>query len=72
MLSQYRKAIAGFVTPIIGWAYVVIESPPARPTAIEWVGLGVALATGFGVYAVPNDPPPGEPADPALSVRDGA
>jgi hypothetical protein len=30
-------------------------------TANEWVSLGILLATGLGVYQVPNTPAPAEP-----------
>lgn len=56
MFGPYRKAIAGFVIPLIAWGYVVVDSPPAAPTAGEWMGLAVAVATGAGVYATRNKP----------------
>lgn len=55
-LSKYQKAITALVTGAIGWGAVVIASVPAHVTASEWLGLAVVVATGLGVYAVPNVP----------------
>lgn len=55
-LAPYRKTITALTTGLIGWASVVIVSEPTNITATEWLGLAVALATAFGVYAVPNEP----------------
>lgn len=54
-LKAYKKTITAVVTGLIGWTGVVILSPDAAITAPEYLGLAVALATAFGVYAVPND-----------------
>ena len=53
-LAPYAKAVAALVTPLIGWGMVVVASASGPVTASEWLGLAVAGATGFGVYAVPN------------------
>ena len=60
-LGRSRKAIAGFVTPVLGWCTVVAAQPGSftRVTAVEWVGLAVCAATGLGVYQAANDPAPG-------------
>lgn len=55
-LGNYGKAIAALVTGVIGWAAVVVASPPAAVTSSEWLGLCVVAATALGVYGVPNVP----------------
>ncbi|MCA1570072.1 MAG: hypothetical protein LC798_07070 [Chloroflexi bacterium] len=69
-MSAYRKTATAALVAVLGWAGVVTTSAAGPISASEWLSLGVALATALGVFAVPNDPPPGEPADPELSVRD--
>ena len=54
MFAPYRKAAAALVVALVGWAVVVVTSDPAAITAAEWVGGATALATGLGVWAVPN------------------
>lgn len=67
-MTPYRKTISALVTGLLGWGAVVVTSESSAITASEWLALGVALATAFGVYAVPNGPaqvqvvnPPDEP-----------
>ena len=57
-IGRSRKAIAGVVTPTLAWATIVAGQPGSfqRVTAVEWVGLAIALATGLGVYQAANDP----------------
>lgn len=59
--GRSRKAVAGFVTPILAWCTVVAAQPGSfhRVTAVEWVGLAIAAATGLGVYQAANEPAPG-------------
>lgn len=54
-LAMYRKTITALVTGLLGWGAVVITSEPTAITSSEWLGLGVALATAFGVYQIPNE-----------------
>ena len=53
-LSKYAKTITALVSGVLGWAAVVISSAAAPVSASEWLGLGVAVATSLGVYAVSN------------------
>lgn len=64
-LAEIQKMLAALVTGALGWGAVVVASPPAAITASEWLGLGVVVAIGLGVYAVPNVPPPPPPPPPA-------
>lgn len=55
-IREIQKAVSAMVTGVIGWGFVVVASTSASITAAEWLGLAVAVATGLGVYAVPNIP----------------
>lgn len=68
-LSTVSKAIAALVTGVLGWAAVVVASPDAAITAPEWLALGVAVATAFGVYGMPNTASaPAEPPAPPVGL----
>lgn len=54
-LAPYNKTIAALVIGVLGWASSVVTSNPAHVTAGEWVQLGTAIATAFGVYSVSNN-----------------
>jgi hypothetical protein len=60
-VGQVRKAIVA----LIGAASMAVTQGLIEGTAAKWVAIAVILATGAGVYAVPNDPPPAadSPAD---------
>lgn len=53
-LNKLAKSITALVTGVIGWGLVVVASDPQPITASEWMQLAIAVAIGFGVYAVPN------------------
>lgn len=57
-MSRYRKTITALVTGLIGWGAAVVASSPAAITASEWIMLATVVATGLGVYGIPNAPPP--------------
>jgi hypothetical protein len=61
---KYAKSISALVTGVIGWGYLVVDSPSAPITAREWVALSVAAATALGVYAYPNKPEAPNPRQP--------
>lgn len=46
-LNQYRKTIAG----LIGVVVLILQTENANP---NWVTYIIAVATVFGVWAVPN------------------
>lgn len=56
-LAQYNKTITALVIAVLGWVSVVVSSEAASVTSSEGLALGVALATAFGVYYVPNKTP---------------
>lgn len=55
-LGPYQKSVTALVTAVLGWFAVVIAADPNNfhVTNSQWLGLGVAVATALGVYAVPN------------------
>lgn len=53
-MGKYRKTATALATGLLGWGAVVVTSVSASITSAEWLGLGVAVATAVGVYAVPN------------------
>lgn len=56
-VGRYAKTVTALITGIIGWATLVVGSPPSHITAAEWVALGTAVAVALGVFSVPNTPP---------------
>lgn len=65
-ISRYLKAVVAIVGSVATWA---TSYYPNDPNVAKWVGLALALVTAFSVYAVPNTPPAGEPADPNMSEQ---
>lgn len=54
-MSSIRKMIAAVLGT--GGTWCVAALPDGSVTQMEWVALGIAIATALGVYAVPNSPP---------------
>lgn len=67
-MSRYAKTIAALLAAIGTWGVTAFDNGSA--TSAEWFGLIIALGGVFAVWAVPNSPPEGEPADPDVSERD--
>lgn len=65
-MTRYAKAITAIVGAVSTWAATYY---PDDLDVQKWLGLATALATVIGVFAIPNSPPPGEPADPNISER---
>ena len=53
--AECRKAIATAVGTVLTWAGVAYV-PDGHVDRFEWYALVLALATVWGVYAVPNTP----------------
>jgi hypothetical protein len=53
-MNAYRKTVAALLGAAGTWCVAAI--PDGRITSMEWVALGIAVATALGVYSVPNDP----------------
>ena len=51
-LAEIRKALAGIIGSVITWAFSALGDE--QITTLEWVGLAAAIATGLGVYQIPN------------------
>jgi len=66
-MSRYFKAIAALLGAVSTWG--ITAAADDAISTVEWFGLVGALGTVIAVYAVPNDPPAGQLADPALSER---
>jgi len=53
-MNAYRKTIAAVLGAGGTWCLAALSD--GSITTMEWVALGIALATALGVYTVPNDP----------------
>ena len=62
-MSRYNK----FWVAILGALTTAAAAGLLPDPVAEWVPVVIAFATALGVVAVPNTPPPGEPADPNVS-----
>lgn len=67
MFSRYRKSIATAIGGLAGWG--LTASADGVYTQQEWWGLVVVLGGVVATWGLANDPPKGEPADPAVSER---
>lgn len=66
-MSRYAKSLMAFFTALGTWGVTAYSDNAV--TSVEMFGLCGVLVTTVGVFAVPNDPPTGEPADPTMSER---
>lgn len=53
-MNSIRKTIAAVLGAAGTWCVAAL--PDGSVTQMEWVALGIAVATALGVYSVPNDP----------------
>jgi len=65
-ISRYAKLVVAVVGAVATWATATF---PNDTNVQKWVGLALAIATAVGVYATPNQPPAGVPADPTMSEQ---
>lgn len=68
-MSRYAKFFIALLGAVGAWGATAWINDN-QFTVDEYFGLMLALATAFGVYQVPNTPPPGEPSDPNISETD--
>lgn len=56
--ARSQKAIAGLVGAVLTWCSVIANQRGGfnNISAIEWVALGIAVATALGVYTATNAP----------------
>lgn len=68
-LARRTKAIAAFITAVLVWCQVIAAQDGGFTaiTALEWVGLAIAVAGALGVYNATNAAPPG-PTVPSIDV----
>lgn len=66
-MSRYRKSILALVGALLTWGTAALWDNTVELR--EWWSLLAAVATAFGVYQVPNDPPQGAEPDPDMSER---
>lgn len=66
-MSRYAKAVSALLGAIATWGITAVADDAV--SGVEWFGLLGALATVFATWAIPNDPPAGEPPDPDISER---
>lgn len=65
-MSRYAKALAALFGAVGTWGVTAAQDGIQQT---EWFGLLIALGTVAAVYGTPNTPPPGQPADPAMSEQ---
>ena len=66
-MSRYLKtAVAVLVAGLTSLQAAISDD---RVTNNEWVIIALAVVGAIGVYAAPNSPPAGKPADPNMSER---
>lgn len=66
-MTRYVKTIVAVLGGVSAWG--ITASADNAITQVELYGLLGVIATALGVYAFPNSPPAGEPADPEISER---
>jgi len=66
-VSRYAKSIVA--AAVAGLTVLAAALTDDTITTAEWVQIAVAVLGAIGVYAVPNRPPAGEPADPRISEQ---
>lgn len=71
-LSEVRKTVigvVGFVVAVLA-AFLTIAAGSIPNEWLPWVQVAVAVATSYGIFSVPNQPPPGQLARPGVSETD--
>lgn len=62
-MTRYAKTVAA----VIGALATAATLGLLPEDVAAWLPVVIAFATAIGVYAVPNTPPAGQPADPNVS-----
>jgi hypothetical protein len=65
--TRYRKAVVALAGAVATWGGTALADD--QISNAEWSLLAAAVVAALAVFAVPNTPPPGEPADPAISEQ---
>lgn len=66
-MSRYAKAVIALLGAVATWGITAAEDN--LYSQVELWGALLAAVTALGVYAWPNQPPAGEPADPSMSEQ---
>lgn len=66
--GKSRKAIGTEVAAILGW-YGAIYVPTGHVDRYGWFLLLGAVVSGFGIYAIPNDALPPDPAPTKAAAK---
>ena len=68
-LSEVRKTVIGLVGFLVAVAaaFLTIAAGSIPNEWLPWVQVLVAVATSYGIFKVPNQPPPGQPSRPGVS-----
>lgn len=62
------QSIVKFIVAVVGAGLIALQSALTDGiTNSEWVGIGIAVVTALGVYALPNK---SDVRNPDLSVQD--
>lgn len=69
-MNRYAKFLAALIPVlVIGLNNLSDALGDGAVSSEEWVALSVAVLSAVLVYAVPNRPPAGQPADPGISEQ---
>lgn len=66
-MSRYAKALIALLGAVATWGITAAEDNAY--SQVELWGALLAAVTALGVYAWPNQPPRGLPADPEVSEQ---
>ena len=66
-MSRYAKTIIAVL--VAGLTALQVAITDSTVSGQEWVVIALAAVGAVGVYAWPNTPPAGQPADPTISER---
>lgn len=53
-VGEIKKAIGAFLTSLLTWGYMVVQSEATQITAEEWLGLAGVVVTTITVYFLDN------------------
>jgi len=68
-LSEVRKTLiglAGFAVAVAA-AFLAIASDAIPNEWLPWIQVAISVATSYGIFQVPNVPPPGRASRPNVS-----
>jgi hypothetical protein len=70
-VTRYAKTIVASVPFLIAALKVLSDAlGDGTVSGQEWIAVTIAALGAVGVWAIPNKPPAGQPADPGVSEQD--